>query len=548
MTSHDVRDMLDLPGEAGPRPGKRQKVSAPRPVLKGLAREVQELGGDNPISIVPEIQSFKKKRFGSRKPAAKWDLRPFKNSARNGEQLVLRHWRRREDGSAEGIEDSAFAKFNVKVDTPQYTDEQYNEKLRSGDWTKDETDYLLALVQEYDLRWPVIWDRYDYQPPAPQPEASSADVSMVPLGRVRTMEDMKKRYYVVGATMMEINTTPPNMNTAEHELLILMKNFDPVKEANRKRFAETAFKRTNEEAKEEESLLLELKRILARTEKLSDERKELYHLLEAPPSTGNASAGTAIYSSSQGLGQLFQQLMAIDKSKKSRLKSIGESAGASPAPGPSGMNQQATFDRRESSVRESVSGPSGGGAPSNKKAPPQTQQPERRQLSPEEEAMYGVRRFDRITTSGPNFRSERIKKPIANKSTIQQTKIANVLAELGLTTTLFMPTAEVGEAFDSLLSGVNQLLEQKKLMDKLQGELNTALNVKAERERRERAARADMENAEGGGAEGAVKVEPDREKSAAPSLKGTSASTNQHKRSASVLSTASDKDSKRQRK
>ena len=30
------------------------------------------------------------------------------------------------------------------------------------DWTKEETDYLFDLVKEYDLRWHVISDRYDY--------------------------------------------------------------------------------------------------------------------------------------------------------------------------------------------------------------------------------------------------------------------------------------------------------------------------------------------------------------------------------------------------
>ena len=34
-----------------------------------------------------------------------------------------------------------------------------------NDWTKEETDYLFSTVQEYDLRWYVIHDRYDYPGP-----------------------------------------------------------------------------------------------------------------------------------------------------------------------------------------------------------------------------------------------------------------------------------------------------------------------------------------------------------------------------------------------
>ncbi|KAG4431388.1 hypothetical protein IFR05_013130 [Cadophora sp. M221] len=581
MTSHDVRDMLDLPGEAGPRPAKKQKLSAPRPVLKGLAREVQNLSGDNPIAIVPEVTVFKKKKFGSRKPAAKWELRGFKNSARNGDPLVLHHWRRKadpvpgsggEDGSAEQsarpepvVEDSTFAKFNVHVNTPQYTDEQYNLVLRSNDWTKDETDYLLQLVRDLDLRWPCIWDRYEYQTPIPQGDGESTEGAMVAPPKVRTMEDMKARYYAVAAAMMKVNTKVEVMNHAEFNLLELMQGYDPLQEANRKKFAEAAFRRTRDEAKEEESLLVELKRILARSERQSDERRELYQLLEAPVSSGAAG----IYQSSQGLTQLFQQLMTVDKTKK--RKPLMGVEGVSPVPGPSGPSQQASFDRRDSNIRESISGPSGGNAPNttnnNKKGPAQTQS-DRRQLTSEEEAMYGVKRFERITTSGPSFRHEKIKKPIISKSQTQQQKINNVLVELGVPNNIFMPTFAVGEAFDNLLAGVNLLLDQKKHMDKLQGELNTALNIKAEREKRERAERGEpepepeaeaeagaepaaeaekstAEKAEQPSGEQAVKVEEEREKSSAPSIRGVSGA---HKRSASVLSAVSDKDTKRQKK
>jgi len=207
MTSHDVRDMLDLPGEAAPRPTKKQKVSAPRPVLKGLAREVQNLGGDNPIAIVPEVTVFKKRRFGARKPAAKWEERPFMNSARDDKGFILKHWRRKEEeaapvpGTEEGapaqtdapkaesqVEDSSFAKFNVQIGVPQYDDEIYNSKLRDDDWTRDETDYLMGLAQEYDLRWPLIWDRYEYTPVVEQMDEGAMEVAMVPLRKERTME------------------------------------------------------------------------------------------------------------------------------------------------------------------------------------------------------------------------------------------------------------------------------------------------------------------------------------------------------------------------
>lgn len=35
------------------------------------------------------------------------------------------------------------------------------------EWTKEETDYLFDVVREYDARWYIITDRYDY--PGGQP-------------------------------------------------------------------------------------------------------------------------------------------------------------------------------------------------------------------------------------------------------------------------------------------------------------------------------------------------------------------------------------------
>ncbi|PMD44250.1 hypothetical protein L207DRAFT_509004 [Hyaloscypha variabilis F] len=553
MSSHDVRDMLDLPGDA-PRPTKKQKIAAPRPVLKGLAREVQNLSGDNPIAIVPEVTVFKKRRFATRKPAAKWELKPFKNSARNGDSLVLRHWRRKteappapvlENGNGEPSEpqpalepeDSTFAKYNVRVQTPKYDEEQYNTKLRNEDWSKDETDYLMDLVQEYDLRWPVIWDRYDYVPPVPQMDVDPSEGAIVPAEKVRTMEALKARYYFVAATMMKVNKPPELMNAAEFSLLELMNHFSPTTEAARKKFAEAAFHRTKEEAREEESLLLELKRILARSERLSQERRELYSRLEAPHSQGNIG----VYTSSQGLQQLLQQLMTADKTKKRR--SLMGADGMSPA-GP-GLQQQGSFDRRDGTNRESISGPSGS---NNKKGPSQGIS-ERRQLTADEEKMYGVKHLDRITSSGPAFRHEKISKPITSKSSIQQQKIANVLTELRISQRLRMPTEEVGKQFEILLQNINVLLDQRKLADKLTGEINVAKALKAEREKKERAERGEPEpgdeDGEGAAGDGEIKTEDGaREKSAAPSVRAGSV----HKRSASVMSGVSDKSTKRQRK
>ncbi|RFU29661.1 hypothetical protein B7463_g6667, partial [Scytalidium lignicola] len=554
--------MLDLPGAAAPRPAKKQKTTGPRlSGLKGLAREVQSLGGDNPIAIVPEISVFKKRRLLSRKPAARWELKSFKNSARDDE-FILRHWKRKVeapitpaggDANGEGeekkeavqeqVEDSTFAKFNVKVNIPIYNDDEYNKQLQSEHWTKDETDYLISLVRDFDLRWPVIWDRYDYQPPPLEIVNGEDSTALVASPRVRNMEELKARYYAVAAKMMAIRKPLQFMGQAEFNLHELMSNFNPAQELARKKFAEQAFYRTKEEIREEESLLLELKRILARSEKLAEERRELYARLETPPSTGNIG----VYTTSQGLAQLFQQLMAADKAKK--RKSLMGPDGISPAPVPSA--QQQAFDRRESGHREPPSA-SGGAAATTASTKKGGQGPaERKKLTEEEERTYGISHHERLT-GGPAFRHEKINRPINTKSTVQQTKIANTLAELEVPPRLIMPTVTVASAFENLLHSINILLDSKKVADKLSAEIAVAKAHKEEKEKKAKAENGEGGDAESGanadaeGADDNVKVEEgEKDKgSTTGSVRGSSV----HKRSASVLSAVSDKSTKRMKK
>ncbi|KAK1654715.1 SWR1-complex protein 4 [Colletotrichum phormii] len=523
MTSSDVRDVLNLPdSHAGPRPAKKQKTSGPRPNLKGLAREVQNLGGDNPIAIVPEVSIFKKRRFASRKPATKWELKPFTNSARGDSgALVLKHWKRKtptatENGQqggdadmkdAEGEqqaavkpENSMFAKFNVEVDVPQYSEDQYRTNLQNDDWSKEETDYLLGLVKDFDLRWPIIWDRYDYLPEAINGEASAdgdESKAIIPVPKPRTMEDLKARYYDVAAKMMAVQKPVQYMTQPEYTLHELMANFNANQEKQRKDFANNALTRSKEEAKEEESLLLEIKRILARSDRFNEERRELYNRLDYPHTDQDISA----FKSSAGLQTLLQNLMNADKSKK--RKSLMAADGVSPS-APAGQQPAAAAaaataassdnkDRRESIAAAAAATP----AEKTHKEPPSSvaqtptaptggkkgqQQQERRKLSDADMHVYGVTHHDRLS-SGPTFRYEKINKLFTHKSNQQQLRIMNTLNELDIPPRLVMPTAPVTAQYELLLGAVNSLLDARKVTDKIDAEIKLELAKKAEREK-----------------------------------------------------------------
>lgn len=513
MTSHDVRDVLNLPNDGpAPRPSKKQKVTVPKSNLKGLAREVQNLGGDTPIAIVPEVSLYKKRRLANRKPAAKWELRPFKNSAREDGSLILKHWRRKtetesdqsngetkegeetggsaaENGESTGpkepeLEDSAFAKFDVKVQLWEYNDEQYNAKLQSDEWTKDETDYLMQLVKDFDIRWPLIWDRYEYTPKPPEDaEMNGANTAVIPLPKSRTMEDLKARYYEVQVKIMEVQKPMKYMTQAEWDLHNIMQSFNPEQERQRKKFALASMSRSKDEAKEEESLLIEVKRIMARAERFNEERRELYQRLDYPHSDQDISA----FKGSAGLNNLLAHLQAQSAAKKQQRKPIAGPEGASPAgQGPNGQPSSAVSEAPPSR-RDSIAAQSAGHRESigtekpapvgNKKGQPP---PERRKLSEYEEQIYGVSAPERLS-SGPTFRYERVNKLFSHKSGQQQQRIQNVLNELEIPVRLNMPTATVVAEYEKLVLAVTQLVDLRKQRDKSDGEVKIEEAKRAER-------------------------------------------------------------------
>jgi DNA methyltransferase 1-associated protein 1 len=74
----------------------------------------------------------------------------------------------------------SFAKYNVQSTAYTYSQDEYTRFLegmspgndmllitnsyiyQDKEWTKEETDYLFNLIQEYDLRWFAVHDRYDF--------------------------------------------------------------------------------------------------------------------------------------------------------------------------------------------------------------------------------------------------------------------------------------------------------------------------------------------------------------------------------------------------
>ncbi|KAL8970433.1 MAG: hypothetical protein Q9183_001527 [Haloplaca sp. 2 TL-2023] len=485
MSSADVRDMLGLPTDNQPkaRPPKKVKQEVRGRKPGGLEREILGLHGDRPapplsITELPRYKEKPKKHFRVRP----WELTPFRNQARK-DGLVLRHWRMKDDHNATTFpttpadsnaaseeqderipkppSDYLFAKYNIHVDRPVYNEEQYNSQLRSEDWTKEETDYLMDLAYEFDLRWLIIWDRYDYKPLQQGQDENAMALTLPP--KQRSMEDLKARYYQVAAVAMTLVNPLTSMSESEFAIHEKMIKFDPSLETKRKQYAESMLSRSQDEIQEEETLLSELKRIVKNEEKFLQERRELYARLETAPSTTNATVNR----SSESLSQLLKTLVEAEKNKRKRPLGEGSST---PANGPSGQNVGGQGDRthRQSmDKRSSLSGVQG-----------------QRQLSARDAAKYGVTYPERLT-AGVSFRHEKITKLSQAKSNAQSQKLSAALTEIGIPPRISMPTAKTTIEYERLISNIGLLLDARKISDRLENDIRL---VRAQREPKEQQA------------------------------------------------------------
>ncbi|KAG9933188.1 hypothetical protein KCV02_g7143, partial [Aureobasidium melanogenum] len=414
---------------------------------------------------------------------APWEWAAFNNQARE-DGLTLHHWQRKhtpkprsqteqqpQTESEADVEkqpepeqqekDYQYAKYNVQVETPSYDQTLYDAQLQDPDWTKEETDYLVETVRDYGQKWPVVIDRYEYQP---QPTEDGAEVSEP---KSRSMEDLKARYYTVSAKVLANHTPISSMTGPQYNLYSTLTSFNPVQETSRKKLAEGHLYRTQLEVDEENVLLAELQRIMINQQQLENERKEIRDRLEYP-STSNTAAGQ--YSTSQQLGQLFQQLLQADRMKKDRrLKALGDTPGGGPptsaqlqsAAGASGHRDSisSATGARKAGGRDSIAGGSSSGL-----------DPTARALTPHAAHRYFVTQHDRLS-SGVSFASDRLHRARSAKSMIQTEKISAILNHLRIPDIIPLPTQRVIEDFEKLMQKVHVLLDMRKVADKEEQEI-----------------------------------------------------------------------------
>jgi SANT/Myb-like domain of DAMP1/DNA methyltransferase 1-associated protein 1 (DMAP1) len=135
-------------------------------------------------------------------------------------------------------------------------------------WTREETDALFELCSQFDLRFPVIHDRW------PSKFAT------------RSVDELKDRYYAVAKAVLEYRTkvdkaalTKMPIALQKHAQAISMNPFDYEYECIRKNQLERQYKRSKEELREEEETVRNARRIEANQKRLKKERERLAKLL-----------------------------------------------------------------------------------------------------------------------------------------------------------------------------------------------------------------------------------------------------------------------------
>ncbi|KAF2418780.1 hypothetical protein EJ08DRAFT_621495 [Tothia fuscella] len=479
-SAKDVKDMLGLSGGEGvPKQTPVTRLVKPpgQKRLTGISREILALHGDRapPVSIVDSTKTFRGKINKRFKPA-KWENQVFTNPAHPA-GLQLRHWRKQkptkpvnvdatdtETAETQSQPEYDFAKYNINITVPTYTDEQYNKHLKSNDWSREETDYLIETVKEWHQNWAIVIDRYKYRPSSTK---DSVAISTV-LVKERTLESLKARYYEIWSKTMALESGGvQNMNETEFHLHETLTRYNPQNETIRKNLAWQLNNRTSEEIREEEYLLSELQRIMISAGKFEAERAEVRQRLEYAQAQGPNNGQTLNFST---LNQLYNSLAAQDRSRKARHRLSLNNSDLIQSPSGIGPNGTPVSAHHRDSLG-SAGGP-------NRKSSMAAPQPVR-QLSAKLEKKFAVTTFDRLN-SGITFRSDKLLKLRQAKSQIQTQKIAAALAELGVPDTISLPTQRVLDAFDGLVAKVTKLLDARKVVEKEEAEFRVQAAMRDE--------------------------------------------------------------------
>ncbi|KAI0276322.1 hypothetical protein BGY98DRAFT_986364 [Russula aff. rugulosa BPL654] len=410
----DVRSILSLPSSSTPTPAQSKKAATPlsrKP--SGISRELYSLIGPSAPTLVAQVAKprLKQKPNLGSGGSSKWVWRSFKNSART-DGLELGHWvKANTDPDAE----YPFARYNAKSPDYTYSEEEYTKYLEDPEWTKEETDYLFNLIREYDSRFYIVNDRYDF-----------------PGGPPRSMEDLKDRYYSVCRKL--IRNRPWSGDEASKSQLVSTFQFDKEREVMRKKYLLSLENRAPKELAEEEALYIELKRIEQNEKRFKQDRDRLLRTL---------------LGAECGLPDLpIDEDGPLGDPKKRRKGAPNELD--SPAT-PSSSLFASAIPRRAQSAKSAAE--------------------DALHCIQRTDVMTPVGTTTKASHQAAYLRSFRVAYPKAAVAA----KVTQIANELGISLSrLVMPTRDTLQAHEALLDAITSLVELKKVADRVDQDIRTA--------------------------------------------------------------------------
>lgn len=539
MSANDILDVLNIQRDEATQPKKKQKTeSQPQPQKGGMARELYNLLGPNTPPVNMAMGPGSKIKDRKLMKVSPWTKMPFVPNKQAKGGPTLYHW---EKGSKELLEQGRenkpyfFDKFIVSIDIPELVDEEkYNkfmeevkakneqkkkereereakhkeevkkaeeakkakeeanikkedeDKSEKSDlngpaskdkkdkeeskeeskevsvetqeepereWTYEETKLLFELCKTFELKWPVVYDRF----PA----------------RDRKLEDLKEQFYRISSLTLK------DSGTGNPHLLESLDAFSKLAELDRKQYLENLLKRTPAEIAEEESLVIEARRFELAAKKMLMERSNLLTLLDLP----QASQLVLQYQSSQGLTNLYNNLMIMDKHQKKKQLQQRAASTNDPVPPAIPMAASSSFKKDkafQTHLQQYLSGVLKQQQSSGqhvKGEPNAIQLLLAKRLTPKEEEAYGLHyHANERLTPGVMLRSSHRLPGLQQRQSVFKS-INLLLQELdiptvgGTTWKPVMPTRKTMAKYDELIRASVALLEVKKGKDKMEAEI-----------------------------------------------------------------------------
>ena len=214
-----------------------------------LKRELIKLIGGVP-SIVERSNNK-----GSKKQ--NWVWCKFKNVGRS-DGFELEHWTRKEDAGKD---------YNLEcnnVEIIEFTKDEYDKLIKPNDrnWNYEQTMYLWDLLKQYELKFTIVYDRFD--------ENTYGE---------RTVESLKDRYYSVARIILE------HRRIFDHPIIKSGYNYE--QEIKRRTYLEKTMNKSFAELKEENYIMELAENLEKKIEKNENVEKALHQKLSEIPNINN---------------------------------------------------------------------------------------------------------------------------------------------------------------------------------------------------------------------------------------------------------------------